>query len=145
MNILFVCTANTCRSPIAHGIFEKMLKGKKGDYIVSSAGLYAHPNEIISEMAQKQLEKRAIDFGNRKSVQLTKELIDDATLIFSMTDTQRRWLVQSFPDAADRIHLLGDYTNRHGDIDDPYGQKLKAYNKCANDIEEMLNILYEMI
>ncbi len=145
MNILFVCTANTCRSPIAHGIFEKMLKHKDGEYTVASAGIFAHPNDMITEMAQRQLDKRNIDFSTRHSVQISKALVDEADLILSMTNNQRRLLVQSFPSAADKIHFLGDYTNRGDDVVDPYGQNMRAYNKCSNAIEDMLNILYEMI
>lgn len=145
MNILFVCTANTCRSPIAHGIFEKMLSKKNLPYKTSSAGIFTHPNQEITKQAQKQLEKRGIDFNSRKSVQITKDLIQKYDLIFSMTNNQRRILVQNFPEAADKIHLLGDYTNRGDDVIDPYGQSYHIYNKCASNIEDMLDILIEMI
>ena len=145
MNILFVCTANTCRSPIAHGIFENMLKSKKGKHTVKSAGIYARPSDTITENAQRQLHKRKIDFANRHSVQITNSLVTEADLIFTMTNNQRRLLVQSYPYAADKIHLLGDYTNRKDDVEDPYGQNMHAYSKCASKIEDMLNILYTMI
>ena len=146
MNILFVCTGNTCRSPIAEGILKKMLKDKNGGYEVNSAGIYTHKGAVITPEAQKQLEKRGIyDMGGRKSVQISQELIDDSDLIFAMTGNQRRLLVESFPYAADKIHLLGDYTNRGGDVADPYGGNDAEYEKSAAEIEEMLGILVEMI
>ena len=145
MNILFVCTANTCRSPIAHGIFEKMLADKFGEFNVESAGVFAHPNDEINHMAEKELLNRGINFAHRKSVQVTEKLINESDLVFSMTANQRRLLVQNFPAFADKIHLLGDYTNRGGDIIDPFGGNRLVYETCANDIECMLKILKDMI
>lgn len=145
MNILFVCTGNTCRSPMAEGIFLKKLKKKSGNYTISSAGIYSHSNSQIMPQAQRQLKRRGINLSDRKSVQVTDKLIDDADIIFTMTGNQRRLLVDSFPYAADKIHLLGDYTNRGGDVTDPYGGSNAIYDKCAQEIEKMLDILVEMI
>lgn len=145
MNILFICTANTCRSPMAHGILKKMLSNKKSEYSINSAGIFTHPNDEINNMAKRELKKRGINFKGRKSVRITNNLINEADLVFSMTSNQRRLLVQSFPDSADKIYLLGDYTNRGGDIADPYGGDKLIYENCANDIEDMLIILQEMI
>lgn len=145
MNILFVCTANTCRSPMAHGIFEKMLQDKKRSHNIGSAGVYTHPNDIITEMAKNELLKRGIDFTGRKSVQVTKALVDESDLIFSMTASQRRLLVQTFPCSADKIHLLGDFTDGGEDVVDPYGGNEAVYEKCANHIESMLISLKDMV
>lgn len=145
MNILFVCTGNTCRSPMAQGMLEKMLEDKKGTYSVDSAGIYVHPNSKITEQAQKQLKKRGIDMGERKAVKITHDSMEKADLVFTMTGTQRRMLVESFPYAADKIHLLGDYTNRGGDVADPYGGGDEAYAETAKELESMLGILVEMI
>ncbi len=130
---------------MAQGIFEKMIAHKHLSHQVNSAGIYAHPNQEITEMALKQLEKRGIDYSGRTSVQVTKELIGQYDFVFSMTDNQRRILVQNYPEAAEKIHLLGDYTNRGDDVMDPYGQNNHVYNRCANTIECMLNILIQMI
>ena len=130
---------------MAEGILKKMLEDKDGAYEVNSAGIYAHTGARITPEAQKQLKKRGIDMGERTSVQVSAELIDAADLVFSMTNNQRRLLVEAFPSSADKIHLLGDYTNRGGDVADPYGASEAAYEKSAAEIEEMLGILVEMI
>ena len=145
MNILFVCTGNTCRSPMAQGMLEKMLKDKSGSYDIDSAGIYVHPDSKITPQAKKQLKKRGIEMGERKSVQITHIQIEKADLVFTMTGSQRRMLVENFPYAADKIHLLGDYTNRGGDVADPYGADDDAYAESAKEIEDMLGILIEMI
>ncbi len=145
MNVLFVCTGNTCRSPMAQGMFEKMLESKEGNYTVDSAGILAHPHAEIAPFANKQLKKRGIDFGTRKAVQVSADIIEDADIVFTMTNNQRRMLVESFPYAADKIHLLGDYTNRGGDVSDPYGGSEAVYEACAQEIEDMLGILIDMV
>ncbi len=145
MNILFVCTGNTCRSPMAQGMFQKMLEGRKDNYSVNSAGIFAHPSSEIANYANKQLKNRGIDFSGRKAVQVTAGIIENADIVFTMTDNQRRMLVEGFPYAADKIHMLGDYTNRGGDVSDPYGGSEAVYEKCAIEIEEMLYILADMV
>ena len=131
MDILFVCTGNTCRSPMAQGMLEKILEYKKGAYSVDSAGIYVHPGSKITEQAKKQLEARGVDMGARKSVGITHDSMEKADLVFTMTDNQRRMLVETFPYAAEKIHLLGDYTNRGGDVADPYGGDDEAYARTA--------------
>jgi protein-tyrosine-phosphatase len=145
MNILFVCTGNTCRSPMAQGMFQKMLEKKDGNYTVDSAGIFAHPSSEIAQYANKQLQKRGVDYSGRKAVQVNALLIETADIVFAMTDNQRRMLVEGFPYAADKIHLLGDYTNRGGDVSDPYGGSEAVYDRCASEIEDMLGILVEMV
>ncbi len=145
MNILFVCTGNTCRSPMAQGMLEKMLQKKAGNNIVNSAGIYSHTNTQITDNALKQLKKRGVDYSGRKAVQISNEMIEISDMVFTMTGNQRRLLVENFPYAADKIHLLGDYTNRGGDVVDPFGGSEAVYNECALEIEEMLGILVEML
>ena len=145
MEILFVCMGNTCRSPMAQGMLEKMLKAKKGSYSVDSAGIYVHPGSKITEQAKRQLKKRGIDMGERKAVKITHDMMENADIVFTMTGSQRRMLVESFPYAADKIHLLGDYTNRGGDVADPYGGDDRTYAETAKEIEGMLGILVDMI
>lgn len=130
---------------MAQGIFQKKLKCIKGEYEVNSAGMFTHPNSVITPLAQKQLKKRGIDLSGRKAVQVTEKLIDKADIVLAMTSNQRRFLVQSFPASADKIHLLGDYTNRDDDVIDPYGGNEKTYDLCARNIEDMLDILIDMI
>ena len=129
---------------MAQGIFEKML-GDKASYIVGSAGIFAHPDAKINPMAQKQLAKRGIDMHDRQSVQVTQQIIDDADLVLAMTASHHRFLVQSYPSSAEKIHLLGDYTNRADDVFDPYGGNDQTYDTCAKTIEDMLVILIDMI
>lgn len=130
---------------MAQGMFAKMLLSIDGDYFINSAGIYTHKESVITPQADKQLKARGIDLTGRKSVQITKKLVDASDFIFTMTGGHRRLLVESYPYAADKIHLLGDHTNRGGDVIDPYGSSDKIYEACAKEIEEMLNILVDMI
>ena len=71
----------------------------------------------------QRASRQGIDLSGRASVQITEKLIDESDIIFTMTGSQRRLLVEDFPYAADKIHLLGDYTNRGGDVSDPFRRK----------------------
>jgi protein-tyrosine phosphatase len=145
MNILFICTGNTCRSPIAEGLFQKMLHDKEGSYKIGSAGIYVHKDDNINDFSKNELLKRGIDFSERRAVQVTKSLIEDADLVFTMTSNQRRLLVENFPCSADKIHLLGDFTGFDEDVVDPYGSNENIYKKCADHIESMLKVLKKMV
>ena len=145
MNILFVCTGNTCRSPMAQGMFSAMLQDKSNEYDIRSAGVSTHPDDIITDMARNELLKRGIDYAERSAVQISSDLIEKADLVLSMTSSQRRILVESFPCSADKIHMLGDYTDSGDDVLDPYGGNEKMYELCANHIHSMLVLLKQMV
>jgi protein-tyrosine phosphatase len=130
---------------MAQGIFQEMLKNRVDSYDISSAGVYTHPNDVITDMAKNELLKRGIDFSDRRAVQITKSHIENADLILSMTSSHRRLLVENFPCSADKIYLLGDFTGIGEDVVDPYGGNEAMYKKCANHIESMLMILKEMV
>lgn len=130
---------------MAHGMFQMMLQDKCGDYSIGSAGVYTHPDDIITHMARNELLKRGIDFTGRRAVQVDRNLIEQADLVFSMTSSQRRLLVENFPCSAYKIHMLGDYTDGGEDVLDPYGGNEKMYEMCASHIESMLIQLKEMV
>jgi protein-tyrosine-phosphatase len=84
MNILFVCTGNTCRSPMAEGLFKDMLKKNNIDNIrVSSAGISVFPGEQANEKAIKALKEKGIDIRSHRARQAIEE-IDKADLIWAM-------------------------------------------------------------
>jgi len=141
VNFLFVCTGNTCRSPMAAGLFEKYL-AKKLDcsvdnlsqmgYKISSAGTMGLNGVLASAEAVSACAVRGIDISGHKSRALTEQLIKQADYIYVMSRAHREFVVQLSAKAGDKCVLLSEGR----DIPDPIGQSQQVYDDCAQMIEE---------
>ncbi|MCH5163263.1 MAG: low molecular weight protein arginine phosphatase [Clostridiales bacterium] len=128
-NIIFVCTGNTCRSPMAEFMFKAYLKEKKrqGDFNVQSAGLYARKGDVMSSTAAEALTALGVKHNEkRRSKAFTVMMAEDSDLIVAMT--------------ARHADLIGDgnvisFEKLIGSpIDDPFGGSLQSYLDCAKSI-----------
>jgi L-threonylcarbamoyladenylate synthase len=141
VKFLFVCTGNTCRSPMAAGIFRKNLSEKLGckvdqldkiGYKVSSAGVMNMAGSPASAEAIEACADRGINIKNHKSRTLTQQLVEESDFIFAMTQMHRQQVIDIEPEAADRCILLG----KDKEIPDPIGQAQEVFNSCATAIEK---------
>ena len=134
MNIIFVCTGNTCRSPMAEGIFKKLLKDNNIENVeVISAGLYANDGSFATRQAKKATEKLGADISEHMSHNLTRADIRTADLIVCMNTTHYEALKPIIPE--DKLCVLGN------GISDPYGQSQEVYDSCAREINSSLKDL----
>ena len=132
--ILFVCTGNTCRSPMAMFLFNKIASEKNLDYIADSAGLAAYGDPINPNSA-KCLAKIGIKSTDYTSKSLTYYMVDEADFIVVMESGHKNALLNAGVDVA-KISILA------GGVSDPYGGDEDVYFKClekiSNGIEELL-------
>ncbi len=144
MNILFVCSGNTCRSPMAEALFKELVKNKNIE--VKSAGISATNGDPSAIHVRSILQAKKIDYSHL-SQRINPELILWADLILTMTKTQKFLLLALFPQMAKYIFTLKEYTTETADLDikDPYGSDLLAYLQCAEEIEKYLNILLKQL
>jgi glycine hydroxymethyltransferase len=140
-SVLFVCTGNICRSPIAEGLFRRLL-GNRKDIEVASAGVHAVRGQPPSLYAVQVCEEEGVDISGLRSQPLTAALIDQATHIFTMTGAHLETIQMLFPDGAEKSFLLREFeepdTTVWRDVPDPIGLGRDVYEVCARTIKNAL-------
>lgn len=137
VNIIFVCTGNTCRSPMAEFMFKDYLRKNKrsADFRVASAGLEAGKGDIMAKQAAEALSILGIKHNpERKAKLFTVQMSIDGELVIGMTDEHA---YRCGGNAISFVDLIG----RH--IPDPYGYGVQAYLTCADMMESAFGKILE--
>jgi glycine hydroxymethyltransferase len=140
-NVLFVCTGNICRSPIAEGLFGRLI-GNRKDIEVASAGVHAVRGQPPSLYAVQVCAEEGTDISGLRSQPLTAALVDQATHIFAMTGAHVETIQTLFPQTAEKTFLLREFeepgTTVWRDVPDPIGLGREVYEDCARIIKNAL-------
>jgi len=140
-SVLFVCTGNICRSPIAEGLFRRLL-GNRKDIEVASAGVHAVRGQPPSLYAVQVCEEEGVDISGLRSQPLTAALVDRATHIFAMTGAHLETIEMLFPQGAEKSFLLREFeqpgTTVWRDLPDPIGLGREVYEDCARIVKNAL-------
>ncbi len=134
--VLFICTGNTCRSPMAEGFFRSQEGEARTGLAAASAGLYTTGGMPASEFAVTAARERGADISNHHSRLLNQGVLNNAKYIFCMTAAHYDHLLEQYPGVREKTYLLADE-----DIADPFGGDLMAYRIAADEIYEAVRII----
>lgn len=174
MKVMFVCTGNICRSPMAHGLMRHAIeeRGCEGVEVVS-AGTWAYRGSAATVEAVETVRKRGVDLSAHQSQPIEVDDLHAADVIVVMTSVHVRELVGLAPEIVDRIVMMKELREidplpvpsdarrdeklaallggrrpkrRRGlDVDDPMGLPISAYERCVGEIQEGVDVLVDTI
>lgn len=143
--IVFVCTGNTCRSPMAEGIAKKIASQQGYSLEIISRATKIDPEEVVANPnAVLIMAARGIDIKDHQSKMIDLEDVKDASLVLTMTAGHKENVLKLFPDLAPYTFTLIEYaTGTQGNISDPWGLDLTDYEETAAQLEELIPVALE--
>jgi protein-tyrosine-phosphatase len=145
--VLFVCTGNLCRSPMAEALLRARLDrdGARRGWRVGSAGVWTTEGRSASAYAVEEMARREIDLHAHRSRSVTREMMAEADLVLAMARNHVEALRAAFPEHAHKVHLLSEMVGQTYDIYDPYGGTRLEYAYIATELEQLIEDGYEHI
>ena len=139
-SVLFVCTANICRSPMASALFKSLVaqRADAKSWRVASAGVWAMEGSSAARNSQAVVASRGLDLSSHRAQGVSRELLRRFNLILTMEQGHKEALRAEFPDLASRIYLLTEMVERNADIRDPIGGTMIDYEDTARELEQIL-------
>jgi len=144
-SILFVCSANICRSPIAMAIFQSQVEREHEIWRIESAGTWALDGIASNVQTQRVLAERGLDIRGHRSRVVSRDNISSFDLILTMEADQQEALQIEFPDMAERIYMLSEVVGLRYNIADPIGGSDEDFRSTADEIAHILADGYETI
>lgn len=142
MHILIVCLGNICRSPMAEALLREAVRQDRHlrarGITVGSAGISGWDGAPATAEAVAVLRGRGLDLSGHRGRRLTPVLVDSADLILGAEAAHRDFILARHPEAAGKLITLGEYAGLPGDVADPYGEGIAAYQACADHLAALL-------
>lgn len=137
--IVFVCTGNTCRSPVAEVVLrERLVAIGFHDWSVKSMGIRAIGGQPAAPHSLSLMAERGIDLSEHRSRAFDLDLVESSTLVLCMEQAQVDWIYHAYPHQRGNIFTLSDMSYRQYDVPDPYGEALDAYRKMVSDVATLI-------
>lgn len=144
-SVLFVCTANICRSPLAEGLLKARTRDDPEPWRIESAGVWATPGQPAALYTRQVLQDRGAGVPGHLSRRVSRSLLSEFNLILVMEQSHKDTLWAAFPDLAGRIYTLRELVGSPGDIEDPIGEPIEAYEQTAQEIDAILAAGFERL
>lgn len=146
--VLFVCTGNTCRSPMAVGLLRKMAPHL--DLDIRSAGTSTHTGAPASPFALDVMRQVGIDLGGHRSSSLNGYMLEEADFVFCMAERHRRHIVDWFKSMDDKVYLMREFDPVRDDADypdvpDPIGHDEEAYHRVLTMLERSMREVIKIL
>lgn len=147
-NILFVCTANICRSPVAAALFRQKLEAygrTPSNWTVQSAGTWATIKRGPSRFSKQLMADRGIDISGHRANMIDAALMAQSDLILCMETGHVEALKIEFPHFQNHIFTLSEMVDKPYNIPDPYGGPLEGYQRMVTDVERLIEAGFRRI
>ncbi|HHY79002.1 MAG TPA: ribose 5-phosphate isomerase B [Thermoanaerobacter sp.] len=140
MKVLFVCTGNTCRSPMAEGLFNDKAKAFGKDFEAKSAGVFAPEGFPASQEAIEVLKQDYnIDISNHRSKSLRRQDLEEADLILAMSNSHKQSILSKYPEYSNKVFTIKEFVGLEGEVKDPYGMPIEVYRETARELEDLIS------
>jgi len=150
IKIMFVCSGNICRSPMAHYYMQKRVKDLKLEekFLISSCGTFAYQGEKSTQNAVVAMKDYQVDLENHRATNIFDTNIVEYDYIITLTMSHKTQIEYNFPKLKDKVFTLKEFADEkvmYKDIDDPWGLNLEVYKSCAKEIVENVDKLINNI
>lgn len=145
-SVLFVCTANICRSPLAAAYFASLVQKGRGLIAARSAGLETNPGRPAHSISKIVARRQHLSLNAHVTTQLNSKLVDQADLIVVMEISQKDRIHRLYPKAKGKTVLLGSFDSSGPlEIRDPYGRSIEDFQFCLEQIMRCCNSLSQRL
>ncbi len=139
-DIVFVCTGNTCRSPMAEGLAKAKLADQRK---ILSRGIAVSYEDVANDKAVEAMKEIDIDITDHISKQFDPVEVTDNMMVLTMTTRHKHYILSKYPELEGRVETLLLFSGLGGDVVDPYGYNYEAYVECRNQIGAVIDRLIQ--
>jgi protein arginine phosphatase len=140
-SVLFVCSANQLRSPLAEVLFKELvrLKGQKAEaWRIGSAGVWALEGSPAARSAVSAASARGLNLSSHSAHRLTRAMVEQSDLVLVMEREHLEAMHEAWPDACDRVHLLTRMAGEMGEVEDAIGMPSERIRTLVSELERLL-------